>query len=119
MAFLLLNVFDLFLTGWIFRHKGMEANGLAAFIQTHFGDRGDLAFAIYKFLMVLFIIIVCEVIATRSVLKARIIMLLGCTVYCVVVLYECYLIKFVMPNVQAEDAPAILSYAVAMFQRLF
>jgi hypothetical protein len=92
MAFLLLNVFDLLLTGWIFKHNGMEANGLAAFILNNFGQHGDSVFAIYKFLMVVVVIVICEIIASKSIAKAKLIMLLGCVVYFGVVLYESYLI---------------------------
>lgn len=89
LAFLLLNLFDLFLTGFIFKHKGMEANGAAVFVLDHFGLRG---FALYKFLMVVVIIFLCEAIALASVPKARIVVMSGCAVYLCVVLYETYLI---------------------------
>ena len=105
MAFLLLNLFDLFLTGYIFSHKGSEANGLAAFILDHFGRYGKEAFAIYKFFMVVFIIFICEVIASKSTFKARIIMILGITIYFGVVLYECDLIyNYISIPMSRQDA---------------
>ena len=118
MAFLLLNLFDLFLTGYIFSHNGMEANGIAAYILTRFHQR---AFAIYKFAMVVIIIIICEVVGTKSMKKARLIMLLGCSVYFAVVLYESYLIfnYISYPSVKPSDDSALISYASAYFSRLF
>jgi hypothetical protein len=89
LGFLLLSIADLFLTGWIFRHHGMEANRVALWVLRTFHESG---FAIFKFVMVAFIIIVCEVICTTDVRKARSIILTGCAVYLFVVIYECVLI---------------------------
>jgi hypothetical protein len=113
LAFLLLNLFDLFLTGYIFRHNGSEANGVALYILKHFQERsaGLAAFAIYKFLMVSFIVIICEVVATRSVGKARLIMLVGCITYFGIVLYESYGIYFYITNpaLQTDTGAAAIS----------
>jgi hypothetical protein len=89
LAFLLLNLFDLFLTGWIFKHHGMEANVVANWVLSnpHLGLRG---FAVFKFLMVVFIIVICEVIAVASVPKARIVITTGCLVYLLVIGWEAY-----------------------------
>lgn len=96
LAFLLLNLFDLFLTGWMFRNHALEANGLAAWILLHLGARD---FALFKFLMVIFIIVVCERIAINDLKRARFVILLGCAVYFLVICYEAYLI--------VTDAPVI------------
>lgn len=119
LAFLLLNLFDLFLTGYIFSHNGMEANGLAAYILKQYGQ---WEFAAYKFLMVIIIVVICEVVGAKSVAKARMIMLLGCTVYFAVVMYESYLIyNFIaLPTVVPDDdAPGILSMAGALIKGCF
>jgi hypothetical protein len=85
LAFTLLNLFDLFLSGYIFKYGGIEANGLAAWI---YGRFGGLGFAVYKFLLVLILVLACEGIAVRSVRKARLVVTFGCLVYLLLVLYE-------------------------------
>lgn len=85
LAFTLLNLFDLFLTGYIFHHGGIEANGLAAWI---FKVGHGLGFAIYKFLLVTIVILVCERIAVVNIRKARLVVMFGCWVYVLLVLYE-------------------------------
>ena len=89
LAFLLLNLFDLFLTGYIFRHNGGEANGAAVAIMDRFGLTG---FVIYKFLLVTVVILACEGIARASVRKSRMVIMAGILVYLGIVLYESYLI---------------------------
>ena len=90
LAFLLLNLLDLFLTGYIFKHGGIEANGIAAFIlSSRFGGSG---FAVYKFALVLVLVTCCEVISLKSLRTARFIVTLGCLVYLCVVFWEAYLI---------------------------
>ncbi len=85
LAFTLLNLFDLFLSGYIFKHGGMEANGLAAWIYTRYGGLG---FAGFKFLLVLVVVLACEGISLRSVRKARLVVTFGCLIYVLLVLYE-------------------------------
>ena len=77
MAFLLLNLFDLFLTGYIFRNHGLEANGAARFILQKYGLAG---LPIYKFVLVIILIMACEGIAMRSIRMAKFIMTAGCVV---------------------------------------
>ena len=89
LAFTLLNLFDLFLTGYIFKHGGLEANGLAEMIYTRYHPIG---FAIYKFLLVLVLVLACEGISLRSLRKARLVVTFGCLVYVFVVLWEAFLI---------------------------
>lgn len=89
LAFLLLNLFDLFLTGWIFKNHGMEGNSLPAYVLQNYGLRD---FALFKFMMVVFIIVLCEAIAIASIRKARFVIMAGCIVYLFVVVYESYLI---------------------------
>jgi len=89
LAFTLLNLFDLFLTGYIFRHHGMEANGVAVAVMERWGLQG---FAIYKFLLVLVVVLACEGITTKSPRKAKFLIIGGCLVYVGIVLYESILI---------------------------
>ena len=89
LAFMLLNLFDLFLTGWIFRNNGSEANGLAVFILEHFHLIG---FVIYKFFLVVIVVLACEGISVQSIRKSRIVITAGCLVYLFIVFWECFLI---------------------------
>ena len=97
LGFLLLNLFDLFLTGYIFRHHGSEANGAAVWVMDRFGLRG---FAIYKFLLVLVVVMACEGVSIQSVRKSRVIVTVGCLLYLAVVFWECFLILTEINGVQ-------------------
>ena len=89
LGFLLLNLFDLFLTGYIFRHSGQEANGIPALVLKYWHLTG---FAIFKFAMLVVIIMLCETISLFNVKRARQLILGACTLYVVVVFWEVYLI---------------------------
>jgi DMSO/TMAO reductase YedYZ heme-binding membrane subunit len=89
LAFTLLNLFDLFLTGYLFDYGGLEGNAVAALIWKNYHEVG---FTLYKFLLVALVITVCEMISLGSVRKARFVVTFGCFVYVLVVLYECSLI---------------------------
>jgi hypothetical protein len=106
LGFLLLSIADLFLTGWIFRHQGMEANVVALWVLRTFKYAG---FAIFKFLMVIVIILICETISTHDLAKARAIILGGSAIYLVVVIYECVLIyqNIAIPELQGQVSSII------------
>lgn len=89
LAFLLLNIFDLFLTGYIFKLGGMEGNNLANWIWAHYGQRG---FAFYKFGLVAIVVLACEGYSIKSIRISRIIVTVGCLVYLLVVFWEVFLI---------------------------
>ena len=89
LGFLLLNLFDLFLTGYIFKHNGQEANGAAVWVYERFGWSG---FALYKFLLVAVVVLACEGVSLQSVRKSRVIVTAGCVLYLAVVFWECFLI---------------------------
>ncbi len=89
LGFLLLNMFDLFLTSYIFQNGGMEANGLAALIYMRYGHQG---FAIFKFSLVLIVVLACEGYSIKSVRISRVIITVGCLVYLLVVFWEVFLI---------------------------
>ena len=89
LAFTLLSLFDLFLSGYIFRHNGSEANGPPIAIIARFGLQG---LAIYKFIMVAIVVLACEGIATKSVKKARYLIIGGIVVMVGLVIYESILI---------------------------
>ena len=85
LAFILLNLFDLLLTGYIYSHQGLEANGLAAAVLNRFGPVG---FVFYKFALVSIVVGACEAIAAHRVRTARLLVLGGCVLYLFVVLWE-------------------------------
>ena len=89
LAFLLLNMFDLFLTGYIFKLGGIEANGPANWIWLHYGQRG---FALYKFGLVTIVVLACEGYSIKNIRVSRIIVTVGCLVYLLVVFWEVFLI---------------------------
>ena len=89
LGFLLLNMFDLFLTGYIFNHGGVEANGLAGWIYSHYHQQG---FAFYKFALVTVVVLACEGISLTNVRTPRIIVTAGCLVYLLIVFWEVFLI---------------------------
>jgi hypothetical protein len=110
-GFLLLSICDLFLTGYIFRNGGMEANGLPAWILKNWGLMG---LALFKFGMVMFLIIICEVIAMFNIQRARFVILGGCAVYVLVVLYECVLIfqNIDKPMLHPDPPPSPITQTV-------
>jgi len=89
LAFLLLNMFDLFLTGYIFHLGGMEANGLAGWIYSHYGQKG---FAFYKFGLVTIVVLACEGYSLKNIRVSRVIVTVGCLLYLLVVFWEVFLI---------------------------
>ena len=95
LGFMLLNLFDLILTGLIFSNSGVEANGIPLWVLQNFGKRG---FAIFKFLMVIVIVLVCELISyfevrdNREPVLAKRVILSACGLYVCVVFWEGYLI---------------------------
>jgi hypothetical protein len=97
LGFVLLNLFDLFLTGYIFRFDGMEKNGAAQAVIDKFGYLG---FVVYKFALVTIVVLVCEAIAAKNERLAKGIILFGCCVYTAVVLYEIALIAHVLHGIR-------------------
>ena len=89
LGFLLLNMFDLFLTGYIFHHGGMEANGVAGWIYTNYHQSG---FALYKFGLVMIVVVACEGYSIKNIRISRIIVTVGCLIYLLVVFWEVFLI---------------------------
>lgn len=89
LGFLLLNMFDLFLTGYIFRLGGIEANGPANWIWLHYGQKG---FAFYKFGLVTIVVLACEAYSIKNIRISRNIVTFGCLVYLMVVFWEVFLI---------------------------
>jgi len=89
LAFLLLNLCDLFLTGYILHNNGLEANGMAAWILEKFHGQGFVA---YKFGLMIVLVACCEGISLKSIRTSRVIITAACLVYVLLVIYECVLI---------------------------
>jgi len=89
LGFLILNLFDLFLTRYIFSQGGIEANGLAAMIYEKHGPQG---FAIFKFALVAVVVVACEGYSLKNIRISRLIITVGCLVYLLVVFWEVFLI---------------------------
>ena len=97
LAFILLNLFDLFLTGYIFRYPGgKEANGAAEAIISRYGYQG---FVVYKFVLVTIVVLACEAVAKKNPGLAKGIIYFGCFIYTAVVLYEIALITHVLHGI--------------------
>lgn len=113
LGFLLLNLFDLFLTGYLLgRHgvagaQGQEANGAAVWIMTNFGMRG---FAVYKFLLVAVVILACEGVSLQSVRTSKIIVTAGCLLYLAVVFWECFLILTQVNHLHFQGLHPIVTF---------
>ena len=88
LAFLLLSLFDLFLSGYLFKHGGSEGNGLALY----FWNIGPVAFAVYKFALVMIVVSACEGVSVKSITRARIVISGGIILYFALICYESYLI---------------------------
>jgi hypothetical protein len=89
LGFLLLNLTDLFMTGFILAHQGQEANKTANWVLSNFGQSG---FVVYKFLLTTVVVLACEGIATKNIRKAKAVVLFGCLILTFVVCYESFLI---------------------------
>ncbi len=85
LAFVLLNLGDLFMTGLYIRLGGHEANRLARWIWETFGARG---FAIYKFALVGVVVAICEILYSRRPALARAVIVGGCVVFALVILIQ-------------------------------
>jgi hypothetical protein len=90
-GFLLLNIFDLFLTGYIFRHGGEEVNPVGVHVMQRYGMEG---FALFKFGMVALIIITVEVVYRMRPSRARALMNGANLIYFGVILWECVLLWY-------------------------
>ena len=114
LAFTLLNLFDLFLTGYIYTPRRQEANGLAAY---------DLARPDYHDVGV------CRLQVSaggghrhglRDHLpekrpKARLVVTFGCFVYVLVVLYECALIYTHITGPSTRRSPRAIGFGQGLY----
>jgi hypothetical protein len=100
LALLLLNLFDLFLTGWIFRQGGHESNRLANVIMAHFKLAG---LAVYKVASVAVIIVLSEIVAQKHKETAVRLVMATCLFYLFLVCYECYGIMRYMASIPVGE----------------
>jgi hypothetical protein len=90
-GFLLLNIFDLFLTSYIFRHGGEEVNPIGVHVMERYGMGG---YALFKFGMVAFVIILAEIVYRLRPARARALMTGANFMYFGVILWECLLLWY-------------------------
>src|SRR5262245_22314701 len=88
--FVLVSALDIMLT-WVVLHLGgREANALAERVIFHFGLPGLVA---YKFVLVIVVIAVCEIVGRRNREKARKLLSVGIMVTCMPVVLALALLK--------------------------
>lgn len=90
-GFVLLNLFDLCLTIAIFQRGGREVNPIGYYVILHHGLSG---YTLFKFALVVAIILACERVHGIRPRSARGLMYAGNLVYLGIVLWECVLIAF-------------------------
>jgi len=86
--FILVNVFDIFMTYILLRFGAIEANPIANFFLDRFGFNGMIFF---KLAITAGVCVVAQVIALQSFGKARGVLLLGTLLVGIVVAYSAYL----------------------------
>jgi hypothetical protein len=88
-GFLLLNIFDLFLTGHIFHHGGREVNPVGIRVMDHYGMSG---FVLFKFASVAIVVLISEAVFHIKPSRARSLMTAANLIYFGVILWECVLL---------------------------
>ena len=87
--FILINVLDLVLTNVLLQRNAIEANPLANLVFVQYGFVGMIVF---KLVSVLFVCSAAQIIATKSISKAKWLLWFGCAVVGAVLIYSCRLI---------------------------
>ncbi|MCU0713054.1 MAG: DUF5658 family protein [Pirellula sp.] len=87
--FILINVLDLVLTNILLQRNAIEANPLANMVFVRYGFTGMIVF---KLVSVLFVCLAAQIIATKSLSKAKWLLWFGCAVVGAVLIYSCRLI---------------------------
>ena len=72
--FVVVNLLDLFITMLFIRYGGGEANPAARWIMLSFGKTG---FVVYKIVLMLVVIGLCEVVARKRIVMARLLIWFG------------------------------------------
>lgn len=88
--FLLANFMDIVMTGILLRFSAVEANPIANYVLQRFGFSGMVGF---KIASVALVCLIAFLIATRSQLKARLLLLGGTLVVSAVVVYSMFLAR--------------------------
>lgn len=83
--FILINVLDLVLTNVLLQRHAIEANPLANYVFVHYGFRGMIVF---KLASVLFVCVAAQLIALKSISKAKWLLWFGCSVVGLVLVYS-------------------------------
>ncbi len=86
--FILVNVFDIFMTYVLLCFGAMEANPIANFFLHRFGFNGMIAF---KLAITAGVCVIAQIIAAQSIAKAKGLLTLGTLLVGLVVVYSMYL----------------------------
>ena len=86
--FILVNVFDIFMTYVLLRFGAIEANPIANFFLDRFGFNGMVFF---KLAITAGVCVIAQIIALQSIPKAKGLLVLGTLVVGLVVIYGMYL----------------------------
>jgi hypothetical protein len=89
--FILLNVLDLVLTNVLLRLNAIEANPIANYFLEQFGFVGMICFKLFS---VAVVCVLSQLIAIKSLTKAKLLLWCGCGVVTLVLVYSCRLILF-------------------------
>lgn len=87
--FILINVLDLVLTNVLLQRNAIEANPLANMVFVYYGFVGMIVF---KLASVFFVCSAAQIIAAKSISKAKWLLWFGCAVVGAVLIYSCRLI---------------------------
>ena len=87
-AFIFINVLDIFMTYVLLRFGGIEANPIARYFFHKFGFNGMIFF---KLAIVLAVCVVAQIVAQRSMQKARSLLIFGSVLVGAVVVYSVWL----------------------------
>ena len=86
--FILVNVLDIFMTYILLRFGAIEANPIANFFLERFGFNGMIFF---KLAVTAGVCVIAQIIALKSIAKARAVLALGTVLVGLVVAYSAYL----------------------------
>lgn len=101
--FLLVASLDILLTWVILSHGGEEVNPIAAVVIDRWGLNGAIVF---KFSLVLFVIIVCEIVGrTRSLRRGRRLIIFGIGISALPIIWSFFLLYTGKPHLANDEPP--------------
>jgi len=86
IAFVIVSTLDVIFTFIVLSQGGWEVNPLAAVILDDWGERAVLGLSIYKYALVLFVVIICENVGRRCYRTGRTLAIFAVLITCVPVI---------------------------------